>query len=81
LEEVLISSQGFIPGWSVASDRGVTVKLEVVEVCGLVGLWIDVDRGVESKKESLGFVNRIQNLRKDMGFLVSSTNKDQNPIC
>lgn len=58
LEEVLISSQD-IPGWSVASDAGVTVAL-------------DVTLTEELKQEGIArdLVNRIQNLRKDMGLEV-----------
>lgn len=58
LEEVLISSQD-IPGWSVASDQGVTVALDVTLTDAL-------------KEEGLArdLVNRIQNLRKDMGLEV-----------
>ncbi len=58
LEEVLISSQD-IPGWSVASDQGLTVAL-------------DVTLTDELKQEGLArdLVNRIQNLRKDMGLEV-----------
>lgn len=58
LEDVLITSQD-IPGWSVASDRGVTVAL-------------DVTLTTELKEEGIArdFVNRIQNLRKDMGLEV-----------
>jgi isoleucyl-tRNA synthetase len=58
LEEVLISSQD-IPGWSVASDGGVTVAL-------------DVTLTDELKQEGVArdLVNRIQNLRKDMGLEV-----------
>ncbi|WP_026956234.1 isoleucine--tRNA ligase [Algoriphagus vanfongensis] len=58
LEEVLISSQD-IPGWSVASDAGVTVAL-------------DVTLTDELKQEGVArdLVNRIQNLRKDMGLEV-----------
>jgi isoleucyl-tRNA synthetase len=56
LEEVLISSQD-IPGWSVASDQGVTVAL-------------DVTLTEELKQEGIArdLVNRIQNLRKDLGL-------------
>ncbi|GAB2625434.1 isoleucine--tRNA ligase [Belliella aquatica] len=58
LEEVLISSQD-IPGWSVASDQGLTVAL-------------DVTLTEELKQEGIArdLVNRIQNLRKDMGLEV-----------
>jgi isoleucyl-tRNA synthetase len=56
LEEVLISSQD-IPGWSVASDQGMTVAL-------------DVTLTDELRQEGIArdLVNRIQNLRKDMGL-------------
>jgi isoleucyl-tRNA synthetase len=58
LEEVLISSQD-IPGWSVASDQGITVAL-------------DVTLTEELKQEGIArdLVNRIQNLRKDLGLEV-----------
>jgi isoleucyl-tRNA synthetase len=58
LEEVLITSQD-IPGWSVASDQGVTVAL-------------DVTLTDELKQEGVArdLVNRIQNLRKEMGLEV-----------
>ncbi len=58
LEEVLITSQD-IPGWSVASDQGVTVAL-------------DVTLTDELRQEGVArdLVNRIQNLRKDMGMEV-----------
>ncbi|SEJ07229.1 Isoleucyl-tRNA synthetase [Cyclobacterium xiamenense] len=58
LEEVLIQSQD-IPGWSVASDNGITVAL-------------DVTLTTELKEEGIArdFVNRIQNLRKDLGMEV-----------
>ena len=58
LEDVLISSED-IPGWSVASEGGVTVAL-------------DITITEELKKEGIArdFVNRVQNLRKDMGLEV-----------
>jgi len=58
LEDVLLSSED-IPGWSVASEGGVTVAL-------------DVTLTDELKREGIArdFVNRIQNLRKDMGLEV-----------
>jgi isoleucyl-tRNA synthetase len=58
LAEVLIQSQD-IPGWSVATDNGITVAL-------------DVTLTTELKEEGTArdFVNRIQNLRKDMGLEV-----------
>ena len=72
LEEVLISSQD-IPGWSVASDQGVTVAL-------------DVTLTEELKQEGIArdLVNRIQNLRKDLGLEVQDkihlTVSDSNPL-
>ncbi|MFN5557339.1 MAG: isoleucine--tRNA ligase, partial [Chryseotalea sp.] len=58
LEDVIITSED-IPGWSVASEQGVTVALDVTVTDAL-------------KKEGLArdFVNRIQNLRKDQGMAV-----------
>ncbi|GAB3002932.1 isoleucine--tRNA ligase [Cyclobacterium sediminis] len=58
LEEVLIQSQD-IPGWSVATDNGITVALDVTLSTAL-------------KEEGIArdFVNRIQNFRKDMGLEV-----------
>jgi isoleucyl-tRNA synthetase len=58
LEDVLISSED-IPGWSVASEGGITVALDITLTEAL-------------KKEGIArdFVNRIQNLRKDMGLAV-----------
>jgi isoleucyl-tRNA synthetase len=72
LEEVLISSQD-IPGWSVASDQGVTVAL-------------DVTLTEELKQEGVArdLVNRIQNLRKDLGLEVQDKIRllisDSNPL-
>lgn len=56
LEEVLISSED-IPGWSVASEAGITVAL-------------DITLTDELKREGIArdFVNRIQNLRKEQGM-------------
>lgn len=58
LEDVLISSED-IPGWSVASENGLTVAL-------------DITLTDELKREGIArdFVNRVQNLRKDMGLAV-----------
>lgn len=58
LDDVLISSED-VPGWAVASEGGVTVAL-------------DISVTDELKKEGIArdFVNRIQNLRKDMGLEV-----------
>jgi len=58
LEEVLIQSQD-IPGWSVATANRITVALDVTLTTAL-------------KEEGVArdFVNRVQNLRKDMGLEV-----------
>jgi isoleucyl-tRNA synthetase len=58
VEDVLISSED-IPGWSVATEGGLTVAL-------------DIHITEELKKEGIArdFVNRVQNLRKDMGLEV-----------
>lgn len=58
LEDVLITSQD-IPGWSVVSEKGITVALDVTLTTAL-------------KEEGIArdFVNRVQNLRKDMGLEV-----------
>jgi len=57
-EDVLIGSED-IAGWSVASADGITVALDITVTD-------------ELKKEGIArdFVNRIQNLRKDMGLEV-----------
>jgi len=56
LEDVEISSED-IPGWLVASEGGLTVAL-------------DITISEELKKEGIArdMVNRVQNLRKDMGL-------------
>jgi isoleucyl-tRNA synthetase len=58
IEDVLISSED-IPGWSVASQGNVTVALDITITDSL-------------RKEGIArdFVNRVQNLRKDMGLEV-----------
>jgi len=58
LEDVLISSED-IPGWAVASENGLTVAL-------------DIKLTDDLKREGIArdFVNRVQNLRKDMGLEV-----------
>lgn len=58
LDEVIISSED-IPGWSVATEGALTVAL-------------DITITEELKKEGIArdFVNRIQNLRKEMGMEV-----------
>ncbi|CAN5502795.1 isoleucine--tRNA ligase [soil metagenome] len=58
LEDVLISSED-IPGWSVANEGALTVALDITITEDL-------------KKEGIArdFVNRVQNMRKDMGLEV-----------
>ena len=58
LDDVEITTED-IPGWSVASDNGVTVAL-------------DISISDELKREGIAreMVNRIQNLRKDKGLEV-----------
>lgn len=58
LEDVLISSED-IPGWSVATENGLTVAL-------------DVHVTEELKREGIArdFINRVQNIRKDLGLAV-----------
>ena len=58
LDDVLISSED-IPGWAVAAEGGITVAL-------------DITLTEELKREGIArdFVNRIQNLRKDIGLQV-----------
>lgn len=58
LEDVIISSQD-IPGWSVASEGSITVAL-------------DITITPELKREGVArdFVNRVQNMRKDLGLEV-----------
>jgi isoleucyl-tRNA synthetase len=58
VEDVLISSED-IPGWAVATEGGVTVAL-------------DINITDDLKKEGIArdFVNRVQNLRKEMGLEV-----------
>lgn len=58
LEDVLISTED-LPGWSVANDGTLTVALDITVTDDL-------------KKEGIArdFVNRIQNLRKELGLEV-----------
>ncbi|WP_114747651.1 isoleucine--tRNA ligase [Pleomorphovibrio marinus] len=58
LEEVIIQSQD-IPGWSVASEQGVTVALDVT-----------VTEHLKHEGIARDLVNRIQNIRKEMGMEV-----------
>ncbi|HNT49654.1 MAG TPA: isoleucine--tRNA ligase [Cyclobacteriaceae bacterium] len=58
LDDVLISSED-IAGWAVASENGLTVALDITLTDAL-------------KREGIArdFVNRVQNMRKDMGLEV-----------
>jgi len=58
IDDVIINSED-IPGWSVATEAGLTVAL-------------DVHVTEELKREGIArdFVNRVQNLRKDLGLAV-----------
>jgi isoleucyl-tRNA synthetase len=58
LEDVLISSED-IPGWSVASEAGVTVALDIT-----------ITEPLRKEGIARDFVNRVQNMRKDMGMEV-----------
>jgi isoleucyl-tRNA synthetase len=58
LEDVIISSED-IPGWAVANDAGITVALDLT-----------VTEALRQEGIARDFVNRVQNLRKDMGLEV-----------
>ena len=58
IEDVLISSEE-IPGWAVATDGTVTVALD-----------ISITEGLKKEGIARDFVNRVQNMRKDMGLEV-----------
>jgi isoleucyl-tRNA synthetase len=58
LEDVLISSED-IPGWSVASEGSITVALDIT-----------ITEALRREGIARDFVNRVQNLRKDMGLEV-----------
>lgn len=58
LEDLLITSED-IPGWAVATEGGVTVALD-----------INITEDLKREGIARDFVNRIQNLRKDMGLEV-----------
>ena len=57
-EDVDITSED-IPGWSVASENGLTVALD-----------INIDEELRKEGIARDLVNRVQNLRKDMGLEV-----------
>ncbi len=58
LEDVLISSED-IPGWAVAAEAGITVALDIT-----------ITDELQREGIARDFVNRVQNLRKDMGMEV-----------
>ncbi len=58
LSDVEIISSG-IPGFSVATNNGVTVALDIT-----------INEGLKEEWLAREFVNRIQNLRKDIGLKV-----------
>jgi isoleucyl-tRNA synthetase len=58
VEDVLIHSED-IPGWSVATDGPLTVALDV-----------NVTEDLKREGIARDFVNRVQNLRKDLGLEV-----------
>ncbi|MER0440589.1 isoleucine--tRNA ligase [Emticicia sp. W12TSBA100-4] len=59
LEDVEIQTED-VPGWLVASDKGITVALD-----------INISDELRQEGISRDFVNRIQNYRKDTGFDVT----------
>jgi isoleucyl-tRNA synthetase len=58
LEDVLVSSED-IPGWAVAAEGGITVALDIT-----------ITDELQREGIARDFVNRVQNLRKDMGMEV-----------
>lgn len=58
VDDVLISSED-IPGWSVASEGGITVALDIT-----------ITEPLRREGIARDFVNRVQNLRKDLGLEV-----------
>jgi isoleucyl-tRNA synthetase len=56
LEDVDTSTQD-MPGWLVASENGATVALDIT-----------ITEGLQQEGIAREFVNRIQNLRKDIGL-------------
>jgi isoleucyl-tRNA synthetase len=58
LDDVLISSED-IPGWAVATEGGLTVALDIT-----------ITEALRKEGIARDFVNRIQNLRKEMGMEV-----------
>jgi isoleucyl-tRNA synthetase len=58
LADALITSED-IPGWSVATEGGITVALD-----------ISITENLRKEGIARDFVNRVQNMRKDMGLEV-----------
>jgi len=58
-QDVEITSQD-IPGWLVASDKGITVALDIT-----------INEALKNEGIARELVNRIQNIRKDSGFEVT----------
>jgi isoleucyl-tRNA synthetase len=58
IDDVLITSED-IPGWAVAAEGGITVALD-----------ISITDGLKREGIARDFVNRVQNMRKDMGLEV-----------
>lgn len=57
-DDLLIQSED-IPGWTVATEGGITVALD-----------IEISEALQKEGIARDIVNRIQNLRKDLGFEV-----------
>ncbi len=57
-DDVIILSED-VPGWSVATEGGITVALD-----------IQVTESLKKEGIARDFVNRVQNMRKDLGFKV-----------
>jgi len=64
-DDLLIQSED-IPGWTVASEGGITVALD-----------INISDDLKSEGIARDLVNRIQNLRKDLGLEVQDKIKVQ----
>ena len=71
-DDLLIQSED-IPGWTVATEAGITVALD-----------INITDDLQKEGIARDLVNRIQNLRKDLGFEVQDKIKvavdDGNPL-
>lgn len=57
-DDILIETKD-VPGWSVASENGLTVALD-----------IEIDEALKQEGLARDLVNRIQNMRKDIGLEV-----------